>query len=171
MPSATLERHPDSPRAALRGIQATLTRDPRGLKIRFHLEGDVAKLRIPAPRPPRVADRLWQHTCCEVFLRRDAESGYREFNLSPSGEWAAYEFARYRDGAPLAVPDPGIVVRRDSKRVELEALIDLRHHDKLHVGLSAVVEEESGELSYWALRHAPGKPDFHHADAFAMELD
>jgi hypothetical protein len=26
-------------------------------------------------------------------------------------------------------------------------------------------------LSYWALRHAAGKPDFHHRDAFAMPLD
>ena len=38
------------------------------------------------------------------------------------------------------------------------------------IGLSAVIEEEDGTISYWALRHAPGKPDFHHPDAFAMEL-
>ncbi len=40
----------------------------------------------------------------------------------------------------------------------------------LALGLSVVIEEESGALSYWALRHAPGKPDFHHASAFALEL-
>jgi hypothetical protein len=34
-----------------------------------------------------------------------------------------------------------------------------------------VIEEIDGALSYWALRHAPGKPDFHHRDAFALELD
>jgi hypothetical protein len=33
------------------------------------------------------------------------------------------------------------------------------------------VEDRSGSLSYWALRHAAGKPDFHHPDAFALELD
>jgi len=37
--------------------------------------------------------------------------------------------------------------------------------------LSAVIEEESGTLSYWALRHAPGRADFHHPDGFALELD
>ena len=37
--------------------------------------------------------------------------------------------------------------------------------------VSAVIEDDSGALSYWALRHPPGKPDFHHPDAFAMELD
>ena len=34
---------------------------------------------------------------------------------------------------------------------------------------AAVIEEESGAISYWALRHA-GKPDFHQASAFALEL-
>ena len=34
----------------------------------------------------------------------------------------------------------------------------------------AVIEENDGRLSYWALRHAPGKPDFHHPEAFALEL-
>jgi hypothetical protein len=38
------------------------------------------------------------------------------------------------------------------------------------MGLSAVVKEASGALTYWALRHAPGKPDFHHSEAFALEL-
>lgn len=38
------------------------------------------------------------------------------------------------------------------------------------VGLSAVIEERNGRLSYWALKHPPGKPDFHHRDCFALEL-
>jgi hypothetical protein len=33
-----------------------------------------------------------------------------------------------------------------------------------------VVEEKDGLLSYWALNHPPGKPDFHHPDAFVLEL-
>jgi hypothetical protein len=40
----------------------------------------------------------------------------------------------------------------------------------LSLALSAVVEERNGALSYWALRHSPGKPDFHHPEAFALEL-
>ena len=38
------------------------------------------------------------------------------------------------------------------------------------IGLSAVLEEKDGTKSYWALRHPPGKPDFHHPDCFALEL-
>jgi hypothetical protein len=38
------------------------------------------------------------------------------------------------------------------------------------IGLSAVVEATDGSLSYWALAHAPGRPDFHHAHSFGLEL-
>ena len=39
-----------------------------------------------------------------------------------------------------------------------------------HLGLSAVIEERNGAMSYWALSHPPGDPDFHHHDCFALEL-
>ncbi|TFI60254.1 DOMON-like domain-containing protein [Sphingomonas parva] len=39
-----------------------------------------------------------------------------------------------------------------------------------HLGLSAVIEERNGTISYWALNHPPGDPDFHHPDCFALEL-
>jgi hypothetical protein len=166
---AVLERHSATPCAALRGIQVSVELRAM-LKVRYILEGDIASLRIPDARAPRIADRLWQHTCCELFLMRPGEEGYRELNFSPSGEWAAYEFSRYREGGPLAVPDPGIRVSRRRDRLELEAAIDTSAR-KVRIGLSAVVEDLDGGLSYWALRHAPGKPDFHHRDAFALELD
>ncbi|MFN3389167.1 MAG: DOMON-like domain-containing protein [Allosphingosinicella sp.] len=38
------------------------------------------------------------------------------------------------------------------------------------LGLSAVIEERNGRLSYWALAHPPGDPDFHHPDCFTLEL-
>jgi hypothetical protein len=49
-------------------------------------------------------------------------------------------------------------------------LIGLQSASHLQVGLSAVVEEESGTLSYWALKHGPGKADFHCPDGFLLEL-
>ncbi len=45
-----------------------------------------------------------------------------------------------------------------------------REGQGLKLALSAVVEDDSGTLSYWALKHAPGKPDFHHSDGFVLEL-
>jgi hypothetical protein len=105
-------------------------------------------------------------------------SSYHEFNFAPSGEWAAYSFRRYRDGAPLAEDEtaPSITVRSGGDSLDLDAIVRLdrlpkiQPHAALRLALSAVVEEERGILSYWALKHPPGKPDFHHPDAFALEL-
>src|SRR5688500_11170806 len=102
MPSAALKRHPASSCAALRGIEASVTRAADGsLQLAFRLEGDLDRLRIPPARPPRIAERLWQHTCCELFIASAAGAAYHEFNFSPSGEWAAYRFERYRHGMAL----------------------------------------------------------------------
>lgn len=172
MPSAALERHPASPCAALRRIEASVVRNRDGsLQVAYRLDGDLGRVRVPQPRAPRVADKLWQHTCCELFLAEAAGPGYHEFNFSPSGEWAAYRFTRYREGMPFIGREPKIRVERTPGRLALHAQLDLPRSGKLRIGLSAVIEELDGTLSYWALRHAPGKPDFHHQDAFALELD
>jgi len=117
MPSAALERHPANSCAALRGIEAAVTRQRDGsLQLAYRIEGDLARLRIPAPRPARVADKLWQHTCCELFVAEAAGPGYHEFNFSPSGEWAAYRFTDYRQGLPLVAADPKIRLQRSAGR-------------------------------------------------------
>jgi hypothetical protein len=63
------------------------------------------------------------------------------------------------------------VVRSGPRQLQLNASLSVTQNEELLIGLAAVIEEKSGTLSYWALRHAPGKPDFHHPDAFALVLD
>jgi hypothetical protein len=145
--------------------------------VGYAIGGEVARLRLPPPSAPRIAAQLWQHTCCELFIAAmGAGEGYHEFNFSPSGEWALRAFARYRDG--VLVEDerfaPRIAVQAGAGRLQLDAHVPLGrlpYHGRLRLGLSAVLEEDDGTLSYWALRHPAGKPDFHHSDAFAMALD
>ena len=167
-----LVRHPDTPSRAVKAVTAQVTRTAEGkLALSYVLRGDIRAVQVPAPRPARIGWKLWRHTCCEVFLREKGAAAYQEFNFSPSGEWARYAFTRYREGAPLADEsmNPQIAVRSDDGELELSALVHAPR-GPLEIGLSVVVEEESGASSYWALRHAPGKPDFHHRDAFALEL-
>jgi len=167
-----LLRHPATPSRAVQAVTAQASRTAEGkLALSYVLRGDVPALRIPPPGPARIGWKLWRHTCCELFLREKSAAAYQEFNFSPSGEWAAYAFTRYREGGPRAdgSMNPQIAVRSDDNQLELSALVHAPR-GPLMLGLSVVVEEESGALSYWALRHAPGKPDFHHADAFALEL-
>jgi hypothetical protein len=140
------------------------------LTAAYRIEGALERLRIPAPRTAAPAERLWQHTCCELFIADVGSGAYREFNFSPSGDWAAYAFRSYRDGASFALKDPRIAVRRAPERLELDASVPVEPAH-VRIALCVVVEDAEGALSYWALRHAPGKPDFHHRDAFALELD
>jgi hypothetical protein len=163
--------HPETPSHAVRRVRASALRTPAGaLQLRYAIEGALDRVRIPAARQPRIGEQLWQHTCCEIFVARPGLPAYHEFNFSPSGEWAAYAFYRYREGQPIHAPDPGISVRTTAEKLELEALIAVEP-GKLALALAVVIEETDHRLSYWALRHPAGKPDFHHREAFAMELE
>ena len=171
--------HPHSPSRVARAVAAEVTRTPDGkLSLHYALQGDVARMNVPPPAPPRIGWKLWRRTCCEVFVRAAGES-YHEFNFSPSGEWAAYAFTGYRTGTSLVdeALNPQIAVESRDARLDLYALVDLPRlsaayaRGRLHIGLAVIIEEDTGGMSYWALKHAPGKPDFHHRDAFALELD
>jgi hypothetical protein len=167
--------HPLTPSRSLRAIDVAAGGTAGGvLRLTFTLTGDLAALCIPEPRPSRRVDGLWRHTCCEVFVMAGEGPAYREYNFSPSGEWACYVFRDYRDGGqPVAMPDPLIAPRRGGDRLELTAEVPvecLPPGERLRLGLSAVVEDAHRVLSYWALRHPPGPPDFHHPDAFALAL-
>jgi len=171
----TLVCHPQTSSQAIRGVDAVVG-TARGdiLTLAFVLECDLSSLRIPEPLSSQRAGGLWRHTCFEVFVMAEDGPGYREFHFSPSGEWAVYAFRGYRDGGELEIElAPEIMVRRTMNRLELDAEICqdfLPPRRPLRLGLSAVVEDAGGVLSYWALRHPPGKPDFHHTDAFALQL-
>ena len=163
----------------MRRIVACVRRSPAEmLALQFSLDGELGALRIPAPRPPRSVGGLWQHTCFEVFVAGDGE-GYHEYNFSPSSEWAAHAFRRYREGGLLSdeALAPSIVVRTEPGGLHLEATVPLDRlapsypTAPLRLGLAAVIEDASGALSYWALRHPPGRPDFHHADGLALRLE
>jgi hypothetical protein len=172
----TLACHPRTPARAVRGIEVAAGRTPAGgLVLSFALEGDLSAVRIPEHRPSRRVDGLWRHTCFEAFVMAGEGPGYREFNFSPSGEWAVTAFRGYRDGGePKGKPAPVIAVRRGGERLQLDAELRpacLPPGRSLRLGLSAVVEEAHGVLSCWALRHPAAAPDFHHTDTFALPLD
>lgn len=170
MRRASLQRHPESRGDAVRTIQVEVRREQAVMRVLYRVAGRLERLQVPQPCPPRFADGLWRHTCCEIFVARDGSPAYHELNFSPSGEWAAYAFSRYREGA-LRDENvrPTIRMQTAQDALELEAAFACAA-GKIVLGISAVMEEQGGEISYWALEHSPGKPDFHHRDAFALEL-
>ena len=136
-------------------------------------------LRLPPPQAPRRGDRLWEHTCFEAFVSVKGSPEYYEFNFAPSGQWAVYGFRRYREGMPLEDDRlaPKIAVHNVIRGFNLDAIVQLDRLPAippcapLRLALSAVIEEKEGGLSYWALKHPPGRPDFHHIDAFVLVLE
>ena len=170
--------HPDSDDTPVSGIQVDVVHDGSTLRLNYSLRGDIERVVLPEREAPARADGLWHHTCFEVFVREARSPEYREFNLSPSRQWAAYRFDRYREGMAIEsrLPDPCIRVQSDgsefllSAALELSGIPALEGNDAWRLGLSAVIEDESGGKSWWAVAHPPGKPDFHHPDSFVLDL-
>jgi hypothetical protein len=159
------------------GVEVELTAGS-SLALRYSVHGDMARVRVPGARAGLRADGLWKHTCCEAFITAAEDAGYYEFNFSPALDWAAYHFEDYRAGMTAATLSraPELHVRRTPRELELSVtvhlagLAQLRGAQALRAALAVVIEENDGRHSYWALQHAPGNPDFHHPDSFALEL-
>lgn len=166
--------HPEYPAFGVSAIEARIVAlDPHWLSVRWKVAG-TERLVLPAFAGQGRADGLWQTTCFELFVRSSKGEGYAEFNLSPSERWAAYDFAGYRDGMserpcprdPVCTPRGGRSVLIFDAAIPAAALPPL----PWHYGLSAVIEEEGGHKSFWAIAHSPGQPDFHSPACFAAQL-
>lgn len=165
-----LYRHPDAPPGAIHTIDADLRRISRGAVATFRAIGDASRLVIPQPSSPVRTDGLWKTTCFEIFVG-DASTEYDEYNLSPSGAWAAYHFDDYRSGMGTKEATVEIDSSADSKGLTLIAKIESQFPLPASVGLTAVIEESDGRIRYWATTFAPGKPDFHAAPVRSLLFD
>jgi hypothetical protein len=183
----SLLAHPDFRSEGVRRVAACARAAGADLlRFQYVLEADPRRVRIPpAVAGAGRADALWAHTCFEAFVGLPESPRYLELNFSPSGEWAAYRFDSYREGmAPALSSAPRLALRLGEESLELDVEVHLggslscaapvrqvRLDRRLRLALSAVVEDREGRLSYWALRHPPGRPDFHHPESFSLALE
>ncbi len=174
METHVLIAHPDHPPLAVRRIEARVSGiDANWLRLRWRIEG-ARDLVVPPFGGKGRADGLWRTTCFEVFVRPSAEPGYVELNLSPSERWNLYDFASYRAGMaerPIA-REPGCSMRLGQDLAIFDAAVPITALPPRpwHVGLACVIEETGGRLSYWALAHPAGKPDFHDPACFTARV-
>ena len=171
--------HPSTPNDAVRSLEVRVQAEkPDILVFHYSLAADMSRVRVPSSGVGGPADALWKHTCFEAFVAAADAPGYHEFNFSPSHDWAIYRFSAYREGMARAEMGgaPEISIRRGDGELELDSVVrvghlsDLRDARHLRVAMAAVIEDDTGALSYWGLRHPPGKPDFHHPSGFALEV-
>lgn len=172
-----LHRHPAAPCRAVSAIAVGAAfADDGALRIAWRLSGNPSVLKLPDAAPPGPADGLWRHTCCEAFVAAVDAPEYREFNFSPSGQWAAYRFTGYRERDTAFAPPvaPTTAFTRFADGCELVATLApslLPAGHRLRFGLTAVVEDVAGGISHWALTHPAAQPDFHLRAGFALAVD
>lgn len=146
----------------IRAVTASVTATSQGCEAEFRLDGRVPAIILPPPAMAARRDNLWQTTCFEIFWQPLGDTRYREFNLSPSGQWAAYDFDSFREGMRDA-PVDGIAIAcsHDENGLVLKASIAAVLPAPAQVALNAIVEHPDGGMQFWALGFPPGKPEFH----------
>ncbi|MDX2236692.1 MAG: DOMON-like domain-containing protein [Hyphomonadaceae bacterium] len=71
-----------------------------------------------------------------------------------------------RDGpSPARGPSDGFEL---AVQIDLASALDA--HAPWRLALAAVIEDVRGAKTYWALAHPVAQPDFHHPDAFVLDL-
>ena len=170
----TLIPHPDIQSAPVDRIEVEIERlGEIGLKLRYQVFGDLHRLKPPGGERAGRADGLWRSTCFELFLKPEGAEGYLEGNFA-GPQWATYRFTGYRKGMTEAAVEPWVIEAGiDWLLVEIDpgrlARPDMPA-PTWQIGLSAVIEDIDGAISYWALAHPSDKPDFHHPDSFVLTL-
>ena len=143
-------------------------------------DGDLLALALPSQEPASVpmhgdrCDELWKHNCFEAFIGLPGSKQYWELNVSPLGHWNLYSFESYRHaGSDLveALP-PSLTMQQTRRDCRCDVVLDLRPWWPIEgmpeLGLTMVVEEKDGRLSYWALSHPGEVADFHDRRSFLI---
>jgi hypothetical protein len=195
----SLQRHPATPCDPLAGIDVELARlDPLTLEIRYVLRGAVNRISLRTPdgddlwrhtcfeaflRVGEEAGYLEYNLAPSGRWNAYRFAGYREGRETAKGA-ALARLDTDRRARPLTrekrarFEASGLDLMDRFGPTYYSAKAQLSLPDALrpsldrpwHLGLSTVVEERNGRLSYWALAHPPGGPDFHHPSCFALQL-
>lgn len=176
-----LTAHPETPSHAIQRIEVeALRREGSELSLTYRAFGNLDRIRVPDPATAIAGrtDELWRSTCFEAFVQAVGQPDYVEFNFGLANQWASYRFDGERTGMRQAGIEP-YAIRQSLARDRLELVVDIQlgrlgRSDlpalPWRMGLSTVVEDVDGGISYWALAHPSAKPDFHHPDSFVLIL-
>ncbi len=144
------------------------------LVLDYTVSGPLQDLIIPAAAAsPCFTPELWQHSCCECFLRQADMKNYTEWNFSPCGSWWACAFDDYRapsDKQPPGMQPQHLELRRQEGLLTLSTAIACPPVPRLRIGPALILQHAGGSRSHWAMQHPGRAPDFHHAGTCACIL-
>ncbi|MEH2376720.1 DOMON-like domain-containing protein [Nostoc sp.] len=172
-------------------IAGNIARNGNKVVIRYMLEGNLKEIALafaqrlvekptggiasPSNTPSRKHE-LWKDTCFEFFIGIKDSLRYWEFNLSPAGHWNVYRFDGYREGMQeeTAFEKLPFNVQNQAEGLALVLDVDLDKivsaDQAIEVGITIVIKDRDGEVTYWALTHRGAEADFHLQDSFIIEL-
>lgn len=153
------------------------------LHIHYHIDSPRGAPKLiwkSAGEHSERKDELWKTTCLEAFVLL-GDGSYFEINIAPEGDWNVYHFNKYRVGMKREAKISSLLTFNSSAQsngksavYDLSAAIDvsriLKSPQNFRLGLTAVIETEGGERSYWSLKHAGEKPDFHDSRGHLLEM-
>jgi hypothetical protein len=157
-------------------IAGNIARNGNQLAIRYILEGDLKEIAIVLPsNTPSRKHELWKDTCFELFIGIKNSTQYWEFNLSPAGHWNVYHFDGYRQGIQeeIAFENLPFNIQNQGDSLVLALNIDLDKiilEQAIEIGITTVIRDRDGKVTYWALTHKGAEADFHLRDSFIIEL-
>jgi hypothetical protein len=145
----------------------------RQLEVSYLITGDLDQIVIPPIQlAPSRQFGLWETTCCEFFIAPVDSAEYWEVNLSPSGDWNVFHLDDYRQGLVEEVKIVHLpsVTRIERDRLTLSTQIELptgiNAANSIDLSITTVIATPTGNISYWAIRHAGSQADFHLRDSF-----
>lgn len=161
-------------------IEAEINLNQESVFLSFRIQKgmELIDLGIPTPNRSRLI-KLWEKTCFELFIKNQNDN-YIEFNFSPNFEWNSFYFNKKGDALkqwePMKIPATEILLSHDhfflfvniKKEYFPKEFFDTKN--ELTAGITSVIKDKSGSLSYWALSHNDIRPNFHHFDSFKYKF-
>jgi hypothetical protein len=159
-------------------IETELNTTESSVFISYKVCGELAAIDLGEGHPNHArVMKLWEKSCFELFIKTKEDS-YIEFNFSPEFEWNCFYFSKKGDALVE-------YARMDSVKFDILLSLDVFHliveidkkkfpdgffQGPLQAGITSVIKEKNGKISYWALSHEDIKPNFHHFDSFKYKF-
>ena len=161
-------------------IDAEINQNHESLFISFRIQKGVELIDFGSPTPNKIRlVKLWEKTCFELFIK-NKNNQYIEFNFSPNFEWNSFYFNKQGDALKeldrMQMPETDILLSSDhffifaNIKKEFFPKEFFLESPELEAGMTCVIKEKTGTMSYWALSHADTRPNFHHFDSFKYKF-
>lgn len=144
--------------------------------VSYKLTGALTSLELGAEPVHERKIKLWEKTCFELFIKNQSGQ-YMEFNFSPVFEWNAFFFNQKGDALKEWEKIKQVKIDILHSLEVFQLIAEIKKADfpegffnHCEAGLTTVLKEKDGRLSYWALSHEDKRPNFHHFDSFKYKF-